>query len=124
MVLTNDKEFDGADNNGTLRRNYKNLLIKFIRYLIPTMVTTMALSLNEFVDSMIVANLLSSEAMGIVNLGFPVMLIMAAIYTLFGVGRSTLYSIFLGERQTQKAGKILCLSLAAARPDLFGSAAL
>ena len=97
-----------------LKRNYKILLNKFVRYLFPTMITTIALSLNEFVDSMLVANLLGSEAMGIVNLGFPVMLLMAAVYTLLGTGGATLYAICLGERQSVKAGKILFLSLAAA----------
>ena len=97
-----------------LQRNYKILLNKFVRYLFPTMITTIVLSLNEFVDSMLVANLLGAEAMGIVNLGFPVMLLMATIYTLFGTGGATLYAIFLGERQTVKAGKVLFLSLTAA----------
>ena len=98
----------------SLQRNYKILFNKFIRYLFPTMITTIALSLNEFVDSMLVANLLGAEAMGIVNLGFPVMLLIAAIYTLFGTGGATLYAICLGERQTLKAGKVLFLSLSVA----------
>lgn len=75
------------------------------------MMTTVALSLNEFVDSMLVANLLGSHAMAVVNLGFPVMLLMATIYTLFGTGGATLYAVALGERNPEKAGKALCLSL-------------
>jgi len=78
------------------------------------MMTTVALSLNEFVDSMLVANLLGSKAMAVVNLGFPVMLLMATIYTLFGTGGATLYAVALGERNPEKAGKALCLSLMAA----------
>lgn len=110
----NDQNSSVEVGKEVLKRNYKILLNKFVRYLIPTMITTIALSLNEFVDSMLVANLLGSEAMGIVNLGFPVMLLMAAIYTLLGTGGATLYAICLGERQPVKAGKILFLSLAAA----------
>ena len=60
------------------------------------MMTTVALSLNEFVDSMLVANLLDSRAMAVVNLGLPVMLLMATIYTLFGTGGATLYAVALG----------------------------
>ena len=44
------------------------------------MVTYAALSLNEFVDSMLVSNLLGSDAMAIVNLGMPLMLIISAVY--------------------------------------------
>ena len=95
-------------------RSYRNLSQKFLQYLFPTMLTTVALSLNEFVDSMLVANLLGSRAMAVVNLGFPVMLLMATIYTLFGTGGATLYAVALGERNPEKAGKALCLSLLAA----------
>ena len=95
-------------------RSYRNLSQKFMQYLFPTMMTTVALSLNEFVDSMLVANLLGSHAMAVVNLAFPVMLLMATIYTLFGTGGATLYAVALGERKPEKAGKALCLSLLAA----------
>ncbi|MBR3748155.1 MAG: polysaccharide biosynthesis C-terminal domain-containing protein [Selenomonadaceae bacterium] len=109
-----DKNSSAEVGKGVLQRNYKILLNKFVRYLIPAMITTIALSINEFVDSMLVANLLSSEAMGLVNLGFPVMLFMATIYTLLGTGGSTLYAICLGERQPIKAGKIFFLTLSLA----------
>ena len=52
-------------------RSYGILVRKFQKYLLPTLVTTTALSLNEFADSMLVSNLLGSQAMAIVNLGFP-----------------------------------------------------
>lgn len=95
-------------------RSYHILAKKFLQYFFPVLITTVALSLNEFVDSIMVANLLDSHAMAIVNLGFPVMLLIAAIYTLFGVGGSTVYSVALGERNQGKAGKTLYLSLISA----------
>lgn len=100
--------------NAPFHRSYQILAKKFLQYLFPSLLTTIALSLNEFVDSMLVANLLGSHAMAVVNLGFPVMLLMATIYTLLGVGGSTLYAVALGERRPERAGKILCLSLLAA----------
>ena len=95
-------------------RSYGILIRKFQKYLLPTMITTAALSLNEFADSMLVSNLLGSQAMAVVNLGYPVMLLMTAIETLFGVGGANCYAVFLGERKGEAAGKVFSLSLSAA----------
>ena len=95
----------------TLRRSDKLLLNKFSQYLIPTMITYAALSLNEFVDSMLVSNLLGSEAMAIVNIGVPVVLVMSAAYALLGQGGATLYAIAAGRRDRESAGKSLTAAL-------------
>lgn len=101
------------------KRSNRILTEKFLRYLVPTIITTLALSLNEFVDSMMVANLLGSQAMSIVNLGSPIILIMAAIYTLLGNGGSTLYAVNLGKWQQDEAGKILTVSMLTAGASGF-----
>lgn len=78
------------------------------------MVTYAALSLNEFVDSMLVSNLLGSDAMAIVNLGMPLMLIISAVYFMIGNGGSTVYAIATGSRDHDKAGRSLTASIAVA----------
>ena len=98
---------------GKLLRSDKLLLRKFSQYLVPTMITYAALSLNEFVDSMLVSNLLGSEAMAIVNIGVPVVLIMAAAYALLGQGGATLYAIAAGRRDHRTAGESLTASMTA-----------
>ena len=107
--MSNSESFDH-----TFHRSYGILVRKFQKYLLPTMITTAALSLNEFADSMLVSHLLGSQAMAVVNLGYPVMLLMTAIETLCGAGGSTCYGILLGERKGEAAGKALFLSLFAA----------
>ena len=87
------------------------LFKKFRQYLIPTMITYAALSLNEFVDSMLVSNLLNSDAMAIVGLGAPLILVMAALYSLLGSGGSTVYAIAIGRRDHETAGKSLTCSM-------------
>ena len=87
-----------------LKRSNRLLFKKFLHYLLPTMVTYVAVSLNEFADSMIVARLLGSKAMAIVNLGMPLMLAMAAIYTLLGSGAAMVYAVALGRRDHETAG--------------------
>lgn len=87
---------------------------KLRQYLLPTMASFAALSLNEFLDSMIVSNLLGSRAMAVVNLGMPLMLVYAAIYCLLGNGAATVYAVFLGKRDHESAGKSLTVSMSVA----------
>jgi len=92
-------------------RSNKILIKKLLQYLIPSVITMAALSLNEFLDSMVVSVLLDSQALSIVNLGLPVMLCITAIYTLLGNGGSTLYAVFIGKRDTDSAGKTFWVSM-------------
>lgn len=90
-----------------LSRSDRLLLRKYTQYLVPTMITYAALSLNEFVDSMLVSNLLDSDAMAIVTLGMPLMLLMSAAYALLGNGGSTVYAMAVGRRDHNTAGMSL-----------------
>lgn len=110
----------------TMVRSNHLLFKKFVQYFIPTMITYAALSLNEFVDSMLVSNLLDTKAMAIVNLGMPLMLVISATYMLLGSGGSTLYAIAVGRRDHETAGQGLTASatiglVAGAVIFLFGS---
>lgn len=98
----------------TLKRSSSILFEKFLRYLFPAILTMAALSLSEFADSMIVANLLGEKALTIVQLGYPLVLVAATCYVLIGSGGSTLYSIALGEGNRKKAGAIFSISMLAA----------
>lgn len=90
-----------------LSRSDRLLRKKFFQYLLPTMITYAALSLSEFADSMMVSNLLGSGAMAIISLGMPLMLIMAAAYSLLGNGGATIYALSLGRRDHEAAGRSL-----------------
>ena len=83
----------------------------FRRYLLPTFVTAIAISLNEFVDSLLVAHLLDAEAMAIVNVGSPIMLCICAIYVLMGAGGSTVYAVCVGQRDAKRAGTAFSVSM-------------
>ncbi len=86
-------------------RSDRLLRKKYTQYLIPAMITYAALSLNEFVDSMLVSNLLDSDAMGVINLGLPVVLVMSAAYAMLGTGGANEYAVSLGKRDHEAAGK-------------------
>ncbi len=89
----------------------KILMKKYKQYLLPSILTSLALALNEFVDCMLVSNLLGSDALAIANIGCPVILLIAACYVLLGNGGSILYAICLGRWDKETAGKVFRLSL-------------
>lgn len=74
--------------------------------MIPALGTAVAISLNEFVDSILVSQLLGSDAMAIVNVGSPIMLVAASLYALFGFGGNIIYSHALGEKKLEKANQV------------------
>ena len=92
-------------------RNGKILNRKFFQFLLPTALSVMAMSLNEFVDGLLVANLIDSDAMTLVNMAAPLMNVFAVIYTLLGVGGSTIYAGCLGRHETDKADKVFSVTM-------------
>ena len=95
-------------------RSDRILRKKLMHYLFPTMASCAALSLSEFLDSMLVSNMLGSKAMAIINLGMPLMLVYAAVYCLLGNGAATVYAVFLGKRDHESAGKSMTVSIVVA----------
>ena len=94
---------------------------KYKQYLMPSILTSLALALNEFVDCMLVSNLLGGDALAVANLGCPVILLIAAFSVLFGAGGSILYAILLGKWDRSTAGRVfrIALILAAVTGVLF-----
>lgn len=86
---------------------------QFVKFFIPTIMMTMALSMSIVIDGMIVGNILGPEALAAVNLVLPVTLIFNSLYVLFGVGGSALYSVALGRREKERAQQFFTAALAA-----------
>lgn len=89
----------------------KNLNSLFLKFLIPSILTAVAISLNEFVDGIIVANLLGSDALGLLNLAMPILLLYAMFAIVVGIGGSVKYSSFIGELKKERAGEVFSLAL-------------
>ncbi len=86
---------------------------KYKEYLLPTLMTTMAVSMATIVDSIIVGNLLGELALSAVGLSGPVIYCINMVFMLFGVGGVTLASIAKGRRDSQLANKLFTLCFAA-----------
>lgn len=84
---------------------------KFFEYLVPTILSAIAISLNEFVDSIIVSRLLGNEAMGLLHIAFPIMLLFAMVHTFLGVGGSIIYAECAGRQEPEKARKVFSVTI-------------
>ncbi|MBQ0019993.1 MAG: hypothetical protein KBT39_05665 [Bacteroidales bacterium] len=94
------------------REMFNNSLIvdKFYQFILPNTAKVFAVCISAFVDALIVATLLGSEAMAIVNLGNPIILTVSTIGALLTVGGSTLYASACGAFDKPKADRIFSVA--------------
>lgn len=83
---------------------------KFKEYLLPTVLTSMAVSMASVVDGAIVGNLLGDMALAAVGLAGPIIFCINLIYMLFGIGGLTCASIARGKREDGQANLIFTLT--------------
>ena len=96
----------GTDRKGVLVNR------KFYQYLGPMLLSELAISLNEFVDGIIVSQLLGSDAMSMVGMASPVMYVFAVIYIILGVGGSAAYAEYSGMQKKEKADRLFSVVFA------------
>ena len=95
------------ERTGTLIRE------KFREYLLPSVMTSLAMSLASVVDSMIVGNLLGGEALAAIGLSSPFIFCINLIYMLFGIGGMTSASIARGARKNERSDGIFTVTMMA-----------
>ena len=95
----------------TMDRSGRLVQKKFRQYLIPMILASLASSLSEFLDGIVVSNLLGSDALALINLGMPVVLAYAVVYSLIGIGGSSQYAVLLGEGDRQAARRVYSVSM-------------
>lgn len=94
-------------------RNGELIEKKFMQYLLSTILMSMALSLGTIVDGIIASNLLGTDSLGAINTCQPIILIFGAIYSVFGVGGSTLAATALGAGRKNDANSYFTLAISA-----------
>lgn len=92
---------------------------KFREYLLPTILTSLAMSLANVVDSVIVGNLLGDEALAAVGLSSPVIYIINFLYMLIGIGGMTCASISMGKREMGRSSRIFTMTIVAGMLFMF-----
>ena len=83
---------------------------KFREYLIPTILTVVALLATTIIDSIIVGHLLGETALSTIGLTSPVIYSFNAIFVLFVVGGVTCASIARGRRETDNSNSYFTLT--------------
>jgi Na+-driven multidrug efflux pump/anti-sigma regulatory factor (Ser/Thr protein kinase) len=79
---------------------------KIIQYLLPGIMMAMALQLGNIVDTILVGNLLGTDAMSAISLAVPVDTILQIPGYCLGVGGSIAVGILLGKRLVKKASQV------------------
>ena len=89
---------------------------KYRQFFFPSLIAAVALSLSGFVDSIVVSNLLDTQALSIVNVCMPLMTLMAAVYLMLSVGGVVLYTERRGKSDPKGADSVftVCFITAAA----------
>ncbi len=86
---------------------------KFHEYLVPTVLMTIAISVANVVNSIVVGNFLGGTALSAMGLCAPIAYSLNAVYLLFAVGGVTCASIAKGRREEEGANRIFTLTFAA-----------
>ena len=97
-------------SSSTYRRTGTVLNREYIRFMIPAMLSAIGMSLSEFADSMVVSNLLDSDAFAIINLATPIIFMVNMICTITGLGGSLLFAECLGKKESKKADNYFTIS--------------
>ena len=90
----------------TFERTSTLMQRKFNKYLLPTVLTTIAIYTSGVVDSIMVGNLLSEAALSATGLTMPIIYIMNAFFMIFAIGGSTFASITNGQRDKEKVNRV------------------
>lgn len=109
-------------------RNGNLLAGKYREYILPTILTSMAVSMSNIINSIAVGQLMGSTALSAVGLASPLIYCCNAIFMLFAIGGVTCASIAQGKRDTRLAnvfytlchiGGVLAMALLAVIVLLF-----
>ncbi len=95
-----------------LKRNEKLIKHKLWQYLLPGIMLTAALQVGNIVDTMLVGNIIGSDAMSAVKIGMTIDNIMEIPGYVLGVGGSVAVGILLGKREMEKANRVFSTTFA------------
>ena len=92
------------------KRNHRLIDGKISKYLLPSVLLTMALQLGNIVDTILVGNLLGTEAMSAIRMCVPVMTIEQVAGYGLGSGAAICAGILLGRRDREGASAVFSVA--------------
>ncbi len=88
------------------------LKAKFLRYVIPSVVSMWVFSLYTMVDGIFVAKGVGETALASVNISMPFINFIFALSLMFSTGASTIIAVYLGKKDIKSANKVFSLNTA------------
>jgi putative MATE family efflux protein len=124
--------FMGQSVVNTMSPDQGGVAITFLRFVIPSTLSLLAISTASVVDGFFVGNILGTEALAAVNLLMPYFSLLFGIALMFAVGGSVKASIYIGKKNFTEASRlfsqillvVLALTIAAIPLSLFFSESL
>lgn len=95
-----------------MKRNEKLIRTRFLQYLLPSVMTAVALQLGNVVDTVLVGNILGTDAMSAVQIGSTMLLVIQIPGYMLGVGGSIAVGNLLGRRDRDGASKTFSATMA------------
>lgn len=92
-------------------RNYNIISAKYKKFLLPTVILSMAMYMSVIIDGIIVGNLIGPNALAAIALLIPITGLFSTIYWTFGIGGSVLSAIAKAERNEMKSRIYFSLSI-------------
>ena len=89
-----------------LKRNEKLIRTKLLQYLAPAIMTNLALQIGNIVDTILVGNILGTEAMSAVQISGTILLVIQIPGWMLGVGGSIVVGNCLGKGDIEGASKV------------------
>ncbi|MBQ3427221.1 MAG: ATP-binding protein [Clostridia bacterium] len=96
-----------------LKRNEQLIKTKLLQYLFPSVMMTLALQVGNIVDTMLVGNILGTDAMSAVQIGGTILLFIQMPGYMLGIGGSIAAGNLLGKRDREGASKLFSATIAA-----------
>ncbi len=85
--------------------------VLLVRYSLPAIAGMLVQALYNITDRVFVGRSVGIDGISALTANFPIMLVLMAFGMLFGIGGSAAFSIYLGEKNTEKAEKVIAGTL-------------
>lgn len=92
-----------------LKRNEKLIRTRLLQYLIPAIMTNLALQVGNVVDTILVGNIPGTNAMSAVQISGTILLVIQIPGWMLGVGGSIVVGNCLGKRDSVRITGSICL---------------
>lgn len=105
---------DMSENSAENPLGYEKISVLLRKFAVPGIIAMLVNSIYNIVDQIFIGQGVGYLGNAATNVAFPVTVIAVAVFLSLGVGGATRYSIYLGEKRTEDAAKVVGIAVTAA----------